>query len=124
MSISRDSIKGAFNLGIQAQQILRFLEKHAHPKLRESGADPLPGNVVDQIYLWDRERHRVRWSDVFVHEPMMPGEFYAVQTYSMDNGSHVWSSEARNKIMIKYSHVERVQNFIQKWRAKKAAGRL
>jgi hypothetical protein len=54
----------------------------------------------------------------------MPGEFYAVQTYSMDNGSHVWSSEARNKIMMKYSHVERVQNFIQKWRAKKAAGRL
>jgi hypothetical protein len=43
----------------------------------------------------------------------------------MDNGSHVWSSEARNKIMINnYSHAERVQNFIQKWRAKKAAGRL
>jgi signal recognition particle GTPase len=28
MVITRDSIKGAFNLGIQAQQILRFLEKH------------------------------------------------------------------------------------------------
>ena len=124
MSISRDSIKGAFNLGIQAQQILRFLEKHVHPKLRESGTDPLPGNVVDQIYLWDRERHRVRWSEVFVHEPMMPGEFHAVQTYSMDHACHSWSSEARNKIMINYSHVERVQNFIQKWRAKKAAGRL
>ena len=60
MTITRDSIKGAFNLGIQAQQILRFLEKHAHPKLRQGSGglgasvskSPLPGNVVDQICLW------------------------------------------------------------------------
>lgn len=60
MTITRDSVKGAFNLGIQAQQILRFLEKHAHPKLRQGSGglgasvskSPLPGNVVDQICLW------------------------------------------------------------------------
>jgi transcription initiation factor TFIIH subunit 4 len=124
MTISRDSIKGAFNLGIQAQQILRFLEKHAHPKLRESGTDPLPGNVVDQIFLWDRERHRVRFSEVFNHQPMMPGEFQAVQKYVMEIGAHGWSSEARNMLMVKYSHVERVQNFVQKWRAKSASRRM
>jgi transcription initiation factor TFIIH subunit 4 len=124
MTISRDSIKGAFNLGIQAQQILRFLEKHAHPKLRESGTDPLPGNVVDQIYLWDRERHRVRWNEVFIHQPTMPGEFHAVQKYTMDKGAHAWSNEGRNQIMIIYAYVERVQRFIQKWRVQKAAGRI
>lgn len=60
MSITRDSVKAAFNLGITAQQILRFLEKHAHPQLRQgnggvggaSSDSPLPGNVVDQICLW------------------------------------------------------------------------
>ncbi|KAG7369725.1 transcription factor Tfb2 [Nitzschia inconspicua] len=122
MTISRDSIKGAFNLGIQAQQILRFLEKHAHPKLRESGTDPLPANVVDQIFLWDRERHRIRWNQVFNHQPIMPGEFQAVQKYAMELGAHGWSSEARNMIMIKYSFVDRIQNFVQKWRAKQASG--
>jgi transcription initiation factor TFIIH subunit 4 len=124
MTISRDSVKGAFNLGIQAQQILRFLEKHAHPKLRESGTDPLPGNVVDQIFLWDRERHRVRWNEVFSHQPIMPGEFQAVQKYVMEIGAHGWSSEARNIIMIKYSNVDRVHDFIQKWRATKASGSM
>jgi len=131
MTITRDSIKGAFNLGIQAQQILRFLEKHAHPKLRQGSGglgasvskSPLPGNVVDQICLWDHERHRVIWNDVFMHQPMMPGEFRAVHKYVTDHGAHAWSSERRNQIYIKYGQVERVQKFIQKWRAKAAAAR-
>ena len=157
MTITRDSIKGAFNLGIQAQQILRFLEKHAHPRLRQGSGglgssvskSPLPGNVVDQICLWyvvsvseaimvlslflamfsltflfshrDHERHRVVWNEVFMHQPMMPGEFNAVLKYVTDHGAHAWSSERRNQIYIKYHQVERVQKFIQKWRAKAAA---
>jgi len=131
MTITRDSIKGAFNLGIQAQQILRFLEKHAHPKLRQGSGglgasvskSPLPGNVVDQICLWDHERHRVIWNEVFVHQPMMTGEFQAVQKYAMDHGAHAWSSERRNQIYIKYNQVERIQKYIQKWRARAAAAR-
>jgi len=51
----------------------------------------------------------------------MPGEFQAVQKYIRDHGFHVWSSERRNEIYIKYGPVERVQKFIQKWRAKAAA---
>lgn len=131
MVITRDSIKGAFNLGIQAQQILRFLEKHAHPKLRQgngglgaaASTSPLPGNVVDQICLWNRERTRVVCNNVFEHQPMITGEFQAVQKYIMDHGAHVWSSERKNKLYIKYDHVERVQKFVQKWRAKAAAAR-
>jgi transcription initiation factor TFIIH subunit 4 len=131
MTITRDSIKGAFSLGIQSQQILRFLEKHAHPKLRQGSgglgasvsASPLPGNIVDQICLWDRERSRVIWNDVFMHQPMLTGEFRAVHKYISDHGYHVWSSERRNQIYIKYDHVERVQKFIAKWRAKAASAR-
>eukprot|EP00532_Pseudo-nitzschia_australis_P006407 CAMPEP_0168165764 /NCGR_PEP_ID=MMETSP0139_2-20121125/1658_1 /TAXON_ID=44445 /ORGANISM="Pseudo-nitzschia australis, Strain 10249 10 AB" /LENGTH=604 /DNA_ID=CAMNT_0008082897 /DNA_START=243 /DNA_END=2054 /DNA_ORIENTATION=- len=123
MTITRDSIKGAFNLGIQAQQILRFLEKHAHPKLRQGSGglgasvsnSPLPGNIVDQICLWDRERHRVVWNDVFMHQPIMDGEFRAVQKYVVKHGAHIWSSESGNKIYIEYEQVEHVQKFIQEW---------
>jgi len=129
MTITRDSIKGAFNLGIQAQQILRFLEKHAHPKLRQGSGglgasvsnSPLPGNVVDQICLWDRERRRVLWNDVFMHQAIMDGEFRAVHRYVVKHGAHAWSSESTNKIYIQYEQVEHVQKFIQEWRAKAAA---
>ena len=122
MSITRDSIKAAFSLGIQAQQILRFLEKHTHPKLREGTAPPIPSNVVDQIFLWDRERHRVQWNEVFIHQCMLEGEFQAVLKFTVDLQAHVWSNAGRNQLFIRYEYAERVQTFVRKWRAKTAAG--
>ena len=58
-----------------------------------------------------------------MHQPMMPGEFLAVRKYAMDHGAHVWSSERRNHIYIKYNQVERIQKYSQKWRAAAAAAR-
>eukprot|EP00521_Asterionellopsis_glacialis_P007344 CAMPEP_0195284978 /NCGR_PEP_ID=MMETSP0707-20130614/2978_1 /TAXON_ID=33640 /ORGANISM="Asterionellopsis glacialis, Strain CCMP134" /LENGTH=528 /DNA_ID=CAMNT_0040344397 /DNA_START=147 /DNA_END=1733 /DNA_ORIENTATION=+ len=121
MVLTRDSVKSAFALGIQAKQILRFLEKHAHPKLLESGQPPIPENVQDQIWLWDRERHRVVWSEVFVHQCVMAGEFRAVKQYALDIHGHKWSSESRKEVFVDYKHVEKVLNFVRQWRARTVA---
>ncbi len=121
MQITRVSIKTCFNLGVQARQILRFLEKHAHPKLRTTES-AIPSNVVDQIWLWDRERHRVQWTEVYHHQCKLQGEFQAVLKFTRKTNSHVWSSESRNEIFIDYSEVEQVQAFVRQWRAKTAAG--
>jgi transcription initiation factor TFIIH subunit 4 len=120
--ITRDSVKAAFALGIQAQQILSFLEKHAHPKLRVTGGSPVPSNVVDQIWLWDRERTRVSFTEVYQHECLLPGEFRAVVQYATDRGALAWSSEQRQQIFIDCAHAELVRSFARQWRAK-AAGR-
>ena len=58
-----------------------------------------------------------------MHQPIMGGEFRAVQKYAMKHGAHAWSSEIGNKIYIEYEQVEHVQKFIQEWRAKTAAVR-
>lgn len=131
MTITRDSVKSAFYLGIQVRQILRFMEKHAHPKVREamllpgtslSGTDsPVPGNVIDQIWLWDRERHRVKWTEVYSHQCMMPGEFQAVYKFTKDNKAHAWSSEAKNQLFISYAFAEKVQTYVRQWRANAAS---
>lgn len=121
MSVTRDSIKAAFALGIQAQQILRFLEKHAHPKLRSASAPPIPSNVVDQIFLWDRERHRVQWDAVFMHQCLLDGEFHAVRKFTLERQAHSWSNEGRNQLFIKLAAAEQLQSFVRQWRAKTAA---
>lgn len=130
MHMTRDSVKSAFQLGIQAAQILRFLEKHAHPKLRESGnltnlgssvKSPIPANVVDQIWLWDRERSRVTLGEVFQHNCVMSGEFQAVVQYAKDKGAYSWSSENKQMILLKYQHAPRMQKFVRQWRAKAAS---
>ena len=124
-------MKAAFCLGIQARQILRFMEKHAHPKVREAmlqpgtslsmSDSPVPANVADQIWLWDRERHRVKWTEVFSHQCLMAGEFQAVYQYTMDLKAHAWSSEAKNQLFINYAYAEKVQSYVRQWRAKTAA---
>ena len=127
--MTRDSVKSAFGLGIQARQILRFLEKHAHPKLRTStniniGSavnSPIPANVVDQVWLWDRERTRVSLTQVYQHQCLMEGEFQAVVQYTKHHGAHAWSSKRHRSILVDYQKVERVQKFVRQWRAKKAA---
>jgi len=121
MTITRDSVKAAFSLGIQAKQILRFLEKHAHPKMRLGTTSPIPPNIIDQIFLWDEERHRLGWDEVFIHQCMLHGEFDAVKNFSINVDAHVWSSESRNQLYLKYEHAERIVKFVQTWRAKAAA---
>lgn len=64
--LTRDSVRGAFRLGVTAEQILRFLQVHAHPMLRSGGNPLVPHNVCDQILLWNRERERVVMEEVSV----------------------------------------------------------
>ena len=129
LRMTRDSVKAAFHLGIQARQILRFLEKHAHPKLRVqsttssslSTGSPIPSNVVDQIWLWDRERSRVQTTLVFQHQCLMDGEYEAVYQECTHNNGLVWSSKRKKLLFLDYDHAERIQSFVQQWRAKAAA---
>lgn len=97
---------------------MHFLEKNAHPKVRQAGASPIPNNIVDQIYLWDRERHRLQWNEVFKHQCMLYGEFQAVKKFAIGLDAHVWSCENQNKLLLHYQHAERVQVFVRSWRAK------
>jgi len=119
MSITRDAVKNAFKRGIQARQILRFLEKHTHPKLRTpENTSPVPANVVDQIWLWDRELSRVRFTKVYQHSCLMGAkEFKAVLQYAEATGAHAWSSERQYQLLLDYRYFERIQTFVQQWRA-------
>lgn len=118
MVITRDSIKYAFSLGIQAKQMLRFLEKHAHPKLRAFAKSPIPANVEDQIQLWDRERRRVTFQQVWMHTCSKLGEFEITKEYCDKHKCLAWCSASKNSILVNYEMAEQVQSFVRQWRAK------
>lgn len=123
LALTRDSVKSAFALGIQAAQILSFLEQHAHPKLRASGSgggSPVPSNVVDQIWLWDRERTRVKFTEVYRHECLLPGEFVAVKQFASDRRAVAWSDDGRHELFIVYAQADAVLKFARQWRARSA----
>lgn len=113
--ITRDSIKGAFKLGIQAKQILRFLRIHAHPRLRMGDQPLIPSNVVDQIILWDRERNRVSFQEVFSLQldSENQAEYNAVKKWAIEHECFAWGSETKKKIMVKYESADAVMGFVR-----------
>jgi transcription initiation factor TFIIH subunit 4 len=118
--ITRDSIKAAFALGIQASQILKFLKLNAHPRLRTGDQSLLPDNVEDQILLWDRERTRVTMTQVYGLQCLTREEYRAVKLYAEDWDAWGWFHEGQNRILIKYESAERVMNYVRQWRAQMA----
>jgi Transcription factor Tfb2/Transcription factor Tfb2 (p52) C-terminal domain len=119
LQMTRDSVKAAFALGIQAQQILRFLEKHTHPQLRKPDClEPIPSNVVDQIWLWDCEQSRVRYMKVYIHEVLMGrDEYRAVVQYAREIGALAYHSDSRQQLLLEYAHVQMMQAYVRQWRA-------
>ena len=121
--ITRDSVKSAFKLGIQARQILKFLKMHAHPRLRTGDQTLIPGNVEDQIILWDRERTRVRMKEVYSLQCRDEKEYEAVLQYITDRDAFGWGSEAKRRIMVNFDKAEETVAFVRKWRTKIAKQR-
>jgi transcription initiation factor TFIIH subunit 4 len=57
----REKVKDAYRAGIQASQIIDFLQFHAHPIVKNN-ATILPSNVIDQLVLWEMEMQRVSFA--------------------------------------------------------------
>jgi len=119
--ITRESIKAAFKLGIEAAQILRFLRMHAHPRLRTGDQPLVPSNVEDQIWLWDRERHRVKLDEVYSVQCRTIPEYRAVEKFAAAEGAHVWGSEAKLRHLVRFSLAEKVVAHLQRWRTREAS---
>jgi transcription initiation factor TFIIH subunit 4 len=66
-SITRDSAKESFGMGIKASQIIDFLQAHAHPNIKDR-TNVVPENVSDQLLLWEREQHRINTQDAVLIE--------------------------------------------------------
>lgn len=64
-SITRESAKESFSIGIRASQIIDFLETHAHP-LAKKRQKQVPENVADQLVLWELEKLRITVNDAIV----------------------------------------------------------
>jgi hypothetical protein len=82
-------------------QLVRFLSSHAHERVRDNSAGPVPDTVVDQIRLWEEElpHKRVRsaagvlLSDVF--DGAGGGElFRQLEQRASDMGALLWSSSS------------------------------
>ncbi|KAH3902300.1 probable RNA polymerase II transcription factor B subunit 2 [Saccharomycodes ludwigii] len=116
--VTRESIRRALRNGITAEQIIAYLETHAHPqmvRLAENNLEKklaldancnetleiLPPTVVDQIKLWQLELDRITNYDGYLYSTFDTTEEYQqLVTYANDIGVLIWKSDRKKVFFI------------------------
>ncbi|CEG82506.1 Putative Transcription initiation factor TFIIH subunit 4 [Rhizopus microsporus] len=112
--ITRDSIRNALMKGITAEQIIYYLQSHAHPQMRKK-TPVLPLTVVDQIRLWEMERNRLKPTASYLyHEFNMQADFDAAEKYARDLGVLLWSNNQKRTMAISEAGHENVKGFVKR----------
>ncbi|CCE89898.1 TFIIH/NER complex subunit TFB2 TDEL_0A05660 [Torulaspora delbrueckii] len=116
--ITRESIRRALINGITADQIIAYLQTHAHPQMRRLAEEKLekkleldanckdtlqilPPTVVDQIKLWQLELDRIisydgsLYSDIDSHQ-----EYILLSTYAQDIGVLLWKDDRKRIFFV------------------------
>lgn len=98
--ITRDSIRRALMNGIAAEQIITYLTTHAHPQMR-SNVPLLPPTLVDQIYLWELEKNRLRATPgILFRDFLTDSGFDQAVEYAKELGVLVWASSLKRMFFI------------------------
>ena len=104
--------------GITADQIIAYLETHAHPRMRRLAEenlgkklelDPssnetlqvLPPTVVDQIRLWQLELDRIISYDGYLYTDFDTfQEYQTVAEYAKDVGVLIWQDDKKKMFFV------------------------
>lgn len=109
--LTRDSIRQALRGGITADQIITYLEQHAHQTMLNQEQliktkSPLPPTVVDQIKLWENERNRFTFTEGVVYNQFLSqADFITLRDYAQSINVLVWQNDrTRTMVVTKNGH--------------------
>ncbi|KAI7878698.1 RNA polymerase II transcription factor B subunit 2 [Lichtheimia hyalospora FSU 10163] len=112
--ITRDSVRNALIKGITADQIISYLQTHAHPQMRKK-KPILPLTVVDQVRLWEMERSRLKAMPAYLyHEFNHPADFEAAVKHAQDLDVLLWSNPKKRSMVITQSGHDSVKGFVKR----------
>jgi transcription initiation factor TFIIH subunit 4 len=109
--ITRDSIRRAIEHGITSDQIISYLQTHAHTQMRKK-LPVLPPTVVDQIRLWQIENERMKATPGFLFKDFASlQEYESVVRYADEIGVLVWRSDAKRSFFV--TRHEQLRDYIK-----------
>ncbi|CCE61186.1 hypothetical protein TPHA_0A01010 [Tetrapisispora phaffii CBS 4417] len=135
--ITRESIRNALANGVTADQIIAYLQSHAHPQMRRLAEttlkkklelDPntkdqlqiLPPTVVDQIKLWQLELDRILSYDGSLYSDFDNNQEYnMLYNYAKDIGVLLWKNDRKRKFFVSKEGNSQVLDFAKRKLKKK-----
>lgn len=104
-SLTRESACDALKEGLNAVQIIEFLKNHSLS---------LPDNVTDQLFLWEKERTRIKDFDSIMLEEFADISLYrSTLNYAQGCGAYLWDSVDRRTIILHKDKAQPVLKYLQ-----------
>lgn len=112
-TITRESVMSALDSGITAEQIIGYLTQHAHKRVA-TRVPIVPGVVVDQIRLWQREIQRMQFQPAVLYKNFETPQLYKqVLEFSDGLGSTIMSDDAKQELLAISSFHSRIRDQIK-----------
>mmetsp|Transcript_15129 Transcript_15129/g.48247 ORF Transcript_15129/g.48247 Transcript_15129/m.48247 type:complete len:451 (+) Transcript_15129:1-1353(+) len=110
--LCRESVHAAYEAGITPKQLISFLESYSHPNAKRR-LSIVPEDVKDQLYLWERERHRIksRKARLLIFEQSKVYE--AARHAARMSRALLWSSDAEKRIVVAEEGYREVKLVVQ-----------
>lgn len=115
-AITKESLYGAFDNGITAEQIISFLQQNAHPRVIDK-IPIVPENVTDQIRLWENDRNRVEMILSHVYEDFPSKDmFEQCCDHARDNGYLLWEDAKKMRLIVSGEFHQEMREFLRRQR--------
>jgi transcription initiation factor TFIIH subunit 4 len=94
-SLTRESVTAALACGITAEQVVAYLQQHAHPHVA-ARVPAVPETVADQVRLWARDTQRLRASPATLYDDFPSAEAYAAAAaHARGLDALLWHDDAK-----------------------------
>lgn len=98
-AITKESLYGAFDNCITAEQIISFLQQNAHPRVAER-VPSVPENVTDQIRLWETDLNRVEMIPAYYYDEFPSRDLFdGASDHARSYNALLWESPDDSKKM-------------------------
>lgn len=110
--LTRDAVRNALISGITAEQIIAYLNAHAHPRLKKG---VIPPNVSDEIRLWEAEQHRIQSEPgTLLSDFQSQPAFERVVDFANDLSAILWQDSSRRQLVVDSENYDAVRQFIHR----------
>ena len=112
-ALTRESVAGALTHGIGAEQIVAYLQQHAHPAV--AGRTPaVPETVTDQIRLWAAGTLRLRASPATLYDDFPNADAYrAAAAHARTLGALLWADDAKRVFVARRDVQPQMREFFR-----------
>lgn len=105
-NLSEESLQIAFDKGITARQIMKYLQEYS---------EGVPKNIENQINIWEQKQHRIRMRNGYLyHDFIHLSDFYQVLKFVEMRGALIYKDEQKRMIVGEERIHEEVKEFIKK----------